>query len=77
VDHYVGWALGVALLVAFEVVVRCKGIENLARVGEVGFECEDACLGVWKVDKIEIQDLLLSIVWLLTPIAGHTLWPLL
>jgi hypothetical protein len=47
----------VALFIAFEVIMCCQGIEDLARLREVGLEREDTCLGVWEVDKIKVEDL--------------------
>lgn len=49
VDYDVGGFFRVAVFVAAEVVVGCQGVEDLAGVGEVGFEGEDAGGGVGEV----------------------------
>lgn len=56
-DDDVWRAFRSAGFVAGEVVVRGKSIEDLARIGKVGLQSEDAGLWVWKVDEVEIEDL--------------------
>ena len=56
-DDYIWWTFNLARLVAGKVVVSREGIEDLAGIGQVGLEGEDAGFWVRKVDQIEVQNL--------------------
>ena len=61
VDDCIWWPGDIRTFVAGEVEVRCQGIEDLAAVGQVGFECEDASFGVWEVGEVEVEDLIAAL----------------
>jgi len=55
------------MLVTLKVVVRGEGVEDLARVGEVGLEGEDAGFGVRELDEVEVEDLVSTVLaWVCT-----------
>lgn len=62
----IGRSFRLASFVASKVVVRCQGVEDLARLCKIGLECEDASIWIRKVNKVEVQNLALVSVlsWL-------------
>jgi hypothetical protein len=57
VDDRIGRTRDVGAFIPCEVEVSRQGVEDLAAVGQIGLECEDACTRVGEVDPIEIEDL--------------------
>jgi hypothetical protein len=57
VNDRIGRAGVVRALVVLEAVVRGQRVEDLAAVGQVGFEGEDARAGVGEVGEVDVEDL--------------------
>ena len=53
----VWWCFRTAMLVALKVVVRGECVEDLAGVGKVGLESEDAGFRVREVNEVKVEDL--------------------
>jgi hypothetical protein len=56
-DDRVGRTRDVWAFIPCEIEVSRQRVEDLAAVGQIGLEREDACTRVGEVDSIEIEDL--------------------